>query len=156
MKWICALYLSGDCSRLNCKYGATCQVIKDLAQCECNFTCLDSRSSVCGSDGRTYKNICDLQKKQCTEKKYINVIKNEACGELVVDQCLINNNKNILIIIKLYLKKVQLYKKQFCNANLTLGHLFNCYRLLITNLLLKLHIKLDISTTSTYKSRTNK
>ncbi|CAB3980949.1 agrin-like isoform X1 [Paramuricea clavata] len=70
----------GDCSRLNCKYGATCQVIKDLAQCECNFTCLDSRSPVCGSDGRTYKNICDLQKKQCTEKKYINVIKNEACG----------------------------------------------------------------------------
>ena len=65
---------------------------------------------------------------------------------------LLNNNNNN----KLYLKKVQLYKKQFSNANLTLGLLFNCYRPLITNLLLKLHIKLDISTTSTNKSRTNK
>jgi hypothetical protein len=62
-----------------------------------------------------------------------------------------NNNNN-----KLYLKKVQLYKNQFSDANLTLGLLFNCYRPLITNLLLKLHIKLDISTTSTNKSRTNK
>ena len=41
-----------------------------------------------------------------------------------------NNNNN-----KLYLKKVQLYKNQFSNANLTLGLLFNCYRPLITNLL---------------------
>jgi hypothetical protein len=62
-----------------------------------------------------------------------------------------NNNNN-----KLYLKKVQLYENQFSNANLTLGLLFNCYRPLITNLLLKLHIKLDISTTSKNKSRTNK
>ena len=47
-------------------------------------------------------------------------------------------------------------KTVYSNANLTLGLLFNCYRLLITNLLLKLHIKLDISTTSTNKSRSYK
>ena len=62
----------------------------------------------------------------------------------------INNNNNN----KLYLKMVQWHKNQFSKANLTLGLLFNYYRLLITNLLLKLHIKLDISTT--HKSQTNK
>ena len=72
-------------------------------------------------------------------------------NKLKKKNCYNNNNNN-----KLYLKKVQLYKNQFSNANLTLGLLFNCYRPLITNLLLKLHIKLDISTTSTNKSRTNK
>ena len=62
----------------------------------------------------------------------------------------------MMMVVIFFLKKVQLYKNQFSNANLTLGLLFNCYRPLITNLLLKLHIKLDISTTSTNKSRTNK
>ncbi len=63
-----------------------------------------------------------------------------------------NNNNN-----KLYLKKVQLHKNQFSKANLTLGLLFNYYhyRLLITNLLLKLHIKLDISTTHIKVKQTN-
>ncbi len=55
--YVVSLYLSADCSKVTCAYGATCKVINDGAQlqCECDFTC-DSKNLVCGSDLKTYDN----------------------------------------------------------------------------------------------------
>ncbi|XP_028410904.1 uncharacterized protein LOC114533564 isoform X4 [Dendronephthya gigantea] len=69
-----------DCSTVKCGFGAQCVVEGGKAKCECNFTCADSNNPVCGSDGRTYKNKCELQNKQCAGRRNITVIKNEPCG----------------------------------------------------------------------------
>ena len=69
---------------MRCDHGATCKIVDGRAKCECEIPCIESGGRVCGSDGKTYRSTCALLKEQCAEQRLINIIKNEACGELVV------------------------------------------------------------------------
>ncbi|XP_077974545.1 uncharacterized protein LOC144430476 [Styela clava] len=66
-----------------CKYGAECN---DHRQCECRFKCRRSRRvSICGNNGRTYKNYCSLNKASCLKQKPIGIDcvgKCDECKEL--------------------------------------------------------------------------
>jgi coxsackievirus/adenovirus receptor len=73
-------YLSGVCSTVQCDYGATCKVIGGVAKCECDFTCTDSKSLVCGSDLQTYDNECKMREAGCIAKRNIIVLVNGKCG----------------------------------------------------------------------------
>ena len=77
------LYLPGDCSTVQCGYGATCKVIRGVAKCECDFTCTDSKSLVCGSDLQTYDNECKMREAGCNAKRNITVLVRAKCGEFV-------------------------------------------------------------------------
>ncbi|XP_028394968.1 LOW QUALITY PROTEIN: uncharacterized protein LOC114519101 [Dendronephthya gigantea] len=68
-----------DCTK-KCDFGAQCEIVGGEEKCECKRTCADVNATVCGSDGKTYKNECELQKEKCAEQKYIIVIRNQACG----------------------------------------------------------------------------
>ncbi len=74
------VYLSGDCSTVTCAYGATCKVISGVAKCECDFTCSDGTSFVCGSDLKTYDNECKMREAACNAKKSVNVLVRDKCG----------------------------------------------------------------------------
>jgi hypothetical protein len=75
-----SLYISGDCSTVQCGYGATCKVIAGVAKCECDFTCTDRKSLVCGSDLQTYDNECKMREAGCIAKRNIIVLVNGKCG----------------------------------------------------------------------------
>ena len=79
-----ARFFSGDCSTMRCNHGATCKIVGGRAKCECEILCIESGGQVCGSDGKTHRSTCALLKEQCAEQRPIQIIKNEACGELVV------------------------------------------------------------------------
>ena len=79
-------YILGDCSAVKCGFGATCKVVGGLAKCNCDdFTCADSKTPVCGSDGKTYGYKCLLLKEQCAEQTAISVIHDGECGEFIIE-----------------------------------------------------------------------
>ena len=71
---------SGDCSTKTCDHGATCKVVLGVAKCECDFTCTDTRTPVCGTDLKTYDNECKMRETGCLAKKDITVLVADSCG----------------------------------------------------------------------------
>ncbi|KAG8184137.1 hypothetical protein JTE90_008916 [Oedothorax gibbosus] len=55
------------CQNVHCKHGARCEG----GHCICAFDCPDSYEPVCGSDGTTYKNDCEMRRGSC--RKSINL-----------------------------------------------------------------------------------
>ena len=51
------------------------------ASCQCP-KCRLTEKHVCGTDGKTYINECELKKKSCTTKTNIKVLHNGKCSKL--------------------------------------------------------------------------
>ncbi|XP_070206823.1 agrin-like isoform X2 [Littorina saxatilis] len=81
------LTVAEDCDEDACsKYGGRCTVHPDGAFiCACNYYCEAIRSPVCGSDGRTYGNVCQLRSAGCTSKKDIKIVSMDNCDEFEND-----------------------------------------------------------------------
>nr|CAB3220652.1 agrin [Phallusia mammillata] len=67
----------------NCNFGAVCVTTLDDedSSCVCDIRCTNSPpGEVCGSDGKTYANACELIKAQCKKQKTIKVVYNGSCA----------------------------------------------------------------------------
>lgn len=72
MEYLSILF-TDTCDGVQCDSGKVCAVKKGRPRCICSSKCnvgkkASSRTPICGSDGRTYKNICRLRKKACKKR----------------------------------------------------------------------------------------
>lgn len=59
-----------------CDEGKVCRVVNGLPVCTCKPYCdktLKSRGTLCGTDGRKYRNHCDLQRSNCLNEQLVKV-----------------------------------------------------------------------------------
>jgi hypothetical protein len=84
------IYLSvfsvDPCSSVDCHPFARCgyeATGAPLCQCPEESSCSDTQSTVCGSDGKSYKNACTLKAAVCKRKEDVNVKHSGACGKLI-------------------------------------------------------------------------
>ncbi|KAJ4934828.1 hypothetical protein JOQ06_007609 [Pogonophryne albipinna] len=82
--------LTDPCSEVTCSYGSTCAESSDgvSAKCMCPLGCEGKREqTVCGSDGKDYRNECELHQHACKNQKNIRVQYQGNC-----DPCKDNEN----------------------------------------------------------------
>uniref|UniRef100_A0A674DNC9 Agrin n=1 Tax=Salmo trutta TaxID=8032 RepID=A0A674DNC9_SALTR len=76
-----------SCNELDCKFGASCVEVNGQAYCECPSSDCDekNKTKVCGSDGVTYADQCQLSTISCRRDKHIRV---EHFGQCTGELCL--------------------------------------------------------------------
>ncbi|XP_034733623.1 agrin isoform X4 [Etheostoma cragini] len=74
-----------SCEELVCSFGATCIELNDQAHCECPSPDCDekNKTKVCGSDGVTYADQCQLRTIACRQDKDITVQHLGQCTEII-------------------------------------------------------------------------
>jgi coxsackievirus/adenovirus receptor len=63
-----------------CDFGV-CVNENGTAKCVCNNACPFIEQPVCGSDNKTYSNLCVMDAEACERKTYIKAKHNGPCGE---------------------------------------------------------------------------
>ncbi|XKL68116.1 hypothetical protein PGB90_003607 [Kerria lacca] len=71
------------CERKYCAYDAHCEVENDKAICKCKTECPNAEEPICGTDGVTYRNLCNLRATACQNKLNIRVQHPSECRENV-------------------------------------------------------------------------
>ncbi|XP_073327034.1 agrin-like [Pagrus major] len=76
-----------SCEELVCSYGATCIEVSGQAHCECPSPDCDekNKTKVCGSDGVTYADQCQLRTIACRQDKDITVQHFGQCTETITE-----------------------------------------------------------------------
>lgn len=76
------------CLDKECPFGARCVASMDgrTAQCECPSKCPNygdhtGSRAVCGSDGKDYRNLCELRRSACQQNMKITVKFQGKCGK---------------------------------------------------------------------------
>ena len=79
--YMCTSYIIIEdlCFLKLCKAGRQCVVINKVATCQCVTYCPDHMHLVCGNDGRTYHNPCQLHQTACIEQRHIKVAEKGPC-----------------------------------------------------------------------------
>ncbi|CAL8295036.1 unnamed protein product [Boreogadus saida] len=70
------------CAEVNCTFGSACVPSSDglSAKCMCPLGCEGRpQATVCGSDGRDYRNACELHQHACKERKNVRVQRPGLC-----------------------------------------------------------------------------
>lgn len=74
-----SLFSSTDKACKNCSFGAICD--EQTHRCVCPKECVGSKQPVCGSDGNTYMNECELHVHACIEQLDLHVVVQGECSE---------------------------------------------------------------------------
>ena len=67
------------CINVLCHAGQECVVVDNKAACVCKESCPNHEKPVCGSNGITFPNHCELHRTSCSEGKKISIKYNGEC-----------------------------------------------------------------------------
>ena len=70
------------CDTSLCDFGK-CVNVNGTATCVCNKACPFIEQPVCGSDNKTYPNLCAMDSDACERKERVTVKHDGPCGELI-------------------------------------------------------------------------
>ncbi|ESO09149.1 hypothetical protein HELRODRAFT_169093 [Helobdella robusta] len=73
--------LTNYCEQFGCQPGAECVVGEDGVECFCANCSSHVTDEVCGTDGRSYRNVCEMKKYSCVNKKTVHVGHAGPCGQ---------------------------------------------------------------------------
>ncbi len=88
-----------QCKLLNCPYGQDCSVDENgVAECICGNSCEPIVRPVCGSNGLTYDNLCEMKKFACNKSENITAKYIGICGNVKLSfhkywKCLLKNKE---------------------------------------------------------------
>ncbi|GBN68552.1 Agrin, partial [Araneus ventricosus] len=70
------------CESITCGPFEDCNIDKyGIASCQCQPSCESVMKPVCGSNGQTYSNECELQRNACLMKRHVAVVYKGPCGD---------------------------------------------------------------------------
>ncbi|XP_069774455.1 agrin isoform X3 [Narcine bancroftii] len=82
-----AIKHKGPCDRCgNCQFGAICEA--ETGKCVCSTECVSSQQLVCGTDGNTYENECELHVQSCIKQTDLQVAGQGECKKCGSSICL--------------------------------------------------------------------
>ncbi|XP_054715534.1 agrin-like [Uloborus diversus] len=80
--------LCNTCSRTECEYYAVCELDNSgVPKCVCPEKCVKIEAKVCGDDGVTYQNECELRVSACTKRMNILVASRGPCDLCINVHC---------------------------------------------------------------------
>jgi len=74
-----ACVLPVQCQTIRCGWGSTCKVVNGQAICDCPRACTREYNPMCGTDGVTYGNPCEMQYAYCNSRGQITQDHEGAC-----------------------------------------------------------------------------
>ncbi|XP_067228326.1 agrin isoform X1 [Chanodichthys erythropterus] len=83
----CDLNLESPCLKKTCEFGAVCVVKNSEPVCECSDACSQDQDPVCGSDGHTYRNSCQMKAMGCALQKQIQMQHKGPCADESCTNC---------------------------------------------------------------------
>lgn len=73
-------FFLGPCRGRSCDFNAECVAMRDgTALCRCPERCFAVPKPVCGSDGQTYKDECEMKRVSCIKKQPITAVNQGEC-----------------------------------------------------------------------------
>ena len=75
--------LLDPCAGVTCPRFGRCVVEDGLGTCSCERNCSATKSVVCGSNGRLYRNLCMLKQLSCQTGESVTPIDKQQCLALV-------------------------------------------------------------------------
>ncbi|XP_041377630.1 agrin-like isoform X2 [Gigantopelta aegis] len=76
-----------QCENVRCEFYSICESDGSQTECVCPNDCVDVDAKVCGSDGRTYLNECELKVAACRDKKFISITSIGDCDSCADKVC---------------------------------------------------------------------
>lgn len=79
---ICSFKGTNPCDLIKCGPGQECDIDQfGVASCQCPPSCEPKMQPVCGSNGRTFDNECELKRQSCLLRQELSVMHEGECGK---------------------------------------------------------------------------
>ena len=70
-----------QCKLLSCSHGQDCEIDKQgITNCVCSHNCQPIVRPVCATNGRTYDNLCEMEKNGCQDREELSAKYFGICG----------------------------------------------------------------------------